>query len=68
MKDSSAQARRQRQEELAAEAKHARDRARLYRAKLHGPRPTSPGRLRELERASNMAEAMLRRARSKAKG
>jgi hypothetical protein len=39
MKDSSAQARRQRQEELAAEAKHARDRARLYRAKLHGPRP-----------------------------
>jgi hypothetical protein len=68
MEDGRAQARRQRLAELAAEAKHARNRYRLYRAKLHGPRPTSPGRLRELERASNMAEAMLRRARSKAKG
>jgi hypothetical protein len=64
MKDGRAQARRQRQEELAAEARHARDRHRLYRAKVHGPGLTSPGRLRELERASNMAEAMLRRARS----
>jgi hypothetical protein len=59
-----AQARRQRLEELAAEAKHARDRYRLYRAKVHGPQLTSPGRLRDLERASNMAEAMLRRAQS----
>ena len=51
--------------ELTAEARHARDRFRLYRAKTYGPRLTSPERLRKLERASNMAQSMLRRARSK---
>ena len=50
-----------------AEARHARDRFRLYRAKVHSPRLTSPERLRKLERATNMAESMLRRARSKSK-
>jgi hypothetical protein len=49
---------------LTAEAKYAADRYRLYRAKVHGPGLTSPGRLRELERARNLAEANLRRAQS----
>jgi hypothetical protein len=51
-------------EELEAEARYARDRYRLYRAKVHSPRPTSPGRLRGLERANRMADSMLRRAKS----
>lgn len=51
-------------EELTAEAKYAGDRYRLYRAKVYGPQLTSPGRLIELERARNLAEARLRRARS----
>ena len=51
-------------EDLEAEARYARDRYRLYRAKVHAPQMTSPGRLRGLERASNMAQAMLRRAKS----
>jgi hypothetical protein len=58
--------RNRRLEELTAEAKYAADRYRLYRAKVHGPRLTSPGRLRELERARNLAEARLRRAQSAA--
>jgi hypothetical protein len=58
--------RSRRLEELTAEAKYAADRFRLYRAKVHGPRLTSPGRLRELERARNLAEARLRRAQSEA--
>jgi hypothetical protein len=56
--------RSRRLEELTAEAKYAADRHRLYRAKVHGPRLTSAGRLRELERARNLAEAKLRRAQS----
>jgi len=59
---------RRRLRELTADAKYARDRYRLYKAKVHSPRLTSPGRLRKLERASNMAEAMLRRAQSQAQG
>ena len=49
--------------ELAAEARYARERYRIYRAKAYGPRPTSPHRLRELERRSDLAEARLDRAR-----
>jgi hypothetical protein len=49
-------------EDLRAEAKYWRERADLYRAKAYGPRPTTPGRLRELERAAEGAEARLRRA------
>ena len=64
----SAQTTPRRLEELTAEAKYARDRYRLYRAKVHSPQLTSPGRLRGLERASNMAESMLRRAQSKSEG
>jgi len=51
-------------EELTAEARYARDRYRLYRARVHSPHMTSPGRLRKLERASNRADSMLRRAQS----
>ena len=52
--------------ELEAEARHARRRYRLYRAKAYGPRSTSPGRLRELERAAEFAEQRLARARGNA--
>lgn len=37
-------------EELEDEARYARERFQLYRAKSYGPRLTSPARLRELER------------------
>jgi len=49
-------------ERLHAEARHARERYRLYKAKAYGPRPTSVTRLRELERACESAESRLRRA------
>jgi hypothetical protein len=49
-------------EELATMARHARERYDLYRAKAYGPRPTSPGRLRELERECARAESRLSRA------
>ena len=50
--------------ELEAEARHAGDRYRLYRAKSYGPRMTSAGRLRELKRQSEFAERRLARARA----
>jgi hypothetical protein len=50
--------------ELEAEARHARERYRLYRAKAYGPRLTSAGRLRELERQSKFAERRLDRAKA----
>jgi len=50
-------------EELEADARHASERYRLYRAKVNGPRPTSTGRLRELERESERAQSTLARAR-----
>jgi hypothetical protein len=53
-------------EELAAEARYARQRADLYRAKTYGARPTTPARMRELERAAEGAEQRLRRARDRA--
>lgn len=62
------EAERRHLEELTAEAKHARDRHRLYKAKTYGPRLTSPGRLRELERARDLAEGRLRRAQSENPG
>jgi hypothetical protein len=49
-------------ERLQAEARHARERYRLYRARLYGSRSVSLSRLRELERASEAAEARLRHA------
>jgi hypothetical protein len=49
-------------EELRAEARYHRERCALYRAKAYGQRPTSPARLRELERACQSAEGRLARA------
>jgi hypothetical protein len=49
-------------EDLRAEAHYARERYDLYRAKAYGSRPTSPGRLSELERTALGAEARLERA------
>ena len=48
---------------LEAEARYARERYQLYRAKAYGPRPTSMARLRELQRIHEGAEDRLRRAR-----
>jgi hypothetical protein len=52
-------------DDLAAEARYARERLDLYRAKMYGPRPTSATRMRELERAAEGAEERLRRARER---
>jgi hypothetical protein len=49
-------------EELREEARYRRERYDLYRAKMYGLRRTSMTRLGELERASQGAEARLRRA------
>jgi hypothetical protein len=49
-------------EDLRAEARYHRERYDLYRAKTYAQRPTTMGRLRELERAHQGADARLRRA------
>jgi hypothetical protein len=49
-------------EELRAEARYARERYQLYRAKMYGLRPTTITRFRELERIWHGAEARVRRA------
>lgn len=51
-------------ETLEADARYATERYRLYRARVSGPRPTSPGRLHELEREAELAERTLARARA----
>jgi hypothetical protein len=51
-------------DDLRAKARHARERYQLYKAKAYGPRPTSPARLRELQRAYEQAEARLRAAKA----
>jgi hypothetical protein len=51
-------------ENLRAEALYHRERYDLYRARVYGPRPTSSARLRELQRACELAERRLRRAQS----
>lgn len=45
--------------DLRADARYARERYDLYRAKVYGPRATSMTRLRELERAHQAADARL---------
>jgi hypothetical protein len=50
---------------LEAEARYQRDRLALYRARVYGSKPTSPRRLRELERTSRAADARLRAARGR---
>jgi len=47
-------------DDLRARAQYARERYQLYKAKAYGQRPTSPERLRELQRACEQAEARLR--------
>ena len=59
-----ARSREVRTRELADGARHARERLALYKAKSYGPRLTSPTRLRELERASELAETRLRMAQT----
>jgi hypothetical protein len=51
-----------RMEEMQNEARYHRERYDLYRAKIHGSRPTSLERLRELERRHLGADARLRAA------
>jgi hypothetical protein len=55
---------RRRLEALEADARYATERYRLYLARVTGPRPTSAGRLHELEREAEMAEKTLARARN----
>jgi hypothetical protein len=49
--------------ELESDARYARERYELYRAKAYGSRLTSAARLRDLERKSKLAESRLGRAR-----
>ena len=53
-------------EELRTAARYDRERRDLYRAKVLGPRPTSPARLEELERLCALSETRLRRAQEAA--
>jgi hypothetical protein len=55
-------------EELRADARYARERYELYKAKAYGQRPTSPARMRELERACEQAEARLAAATARERG
>ena len=48
--------------QLQSEARYHRQRYDLYRAKLYAGRPTTPARLRELERVCEAAESRLRQA------
>jgi hypothetical protein len=51
---------------LQAEARYARERYQLYKARTHGPKSTDPARLAELERTSDVAEGRLRRLSARA--
>jgi hypothetical protein len=51
-------------DDLRVQARYARERYDLYKAKVYGPRPTSPARMRELQRESERAEAGLRAAQA----
>ena len=55
-------------DELQAQAKYARQRYDLYKARAYGPRLTTPARMRELEREASLAEARLRFATAQARG
>jgi hypothetical protein len=50
--------------ELEAEARYARERYQLYKARAYGSRMTSRERLRELERKARLATARLERAKA----
>jgi len=53
-------------DELSAQARYARQRYDLYKARAYGPRLTSPARMRGLEREASLAEARLRVAKAQA--
>lgn len=53
-------------DELRAQARYHRQRYDLYKAKVQGPRETSPVRLRELERAATLAAERLAHAEREA--
>jgi hypothetical protein len=55
-------------EELRAAARYDRERRDLYRARVLGPRATSPARLEQLERACAFSEMRLRRAERESGG
>ncbi len=46
-------------DDLRVNSRYARERYQLYRAKTHGPKPTSEARLRELQRSFEQAEDRL---------
>ena len=50
--------------DLEANARHASDRFRLYQARVHGSKPTSMAKLRELKRDAELAERLLSHARA----
>jgi hypothetical protein len=50
-------------ERLEADARYARERLAVYRAKAYGPRETSPARMRELEQAARQTAERLAAAR-----
>lgn len=52
--------------ELGAQARFARERYDLYKARTYGPRLTSPSRLEELERESERAQTSLAFAKAEA--
>jgi hypothetical protein len=54
-------------DEVEAQARYARQRYDLYKAKAYGPRLTSPARLHELEREASRTDANLRFAKAQAK-
>ena len=66
-KRASSPAARDRVEQLRAEARYRRERLELYRAKVYGPRLTTPGRLAELERDYELAAERLRAAVARAR-
>jgi hypothetical protein len=49
---------------LESDARYHRERLALYRARAYGSDTTTPGRLRELERAAAQAEQRVRAART----
>lgn len=51
-------------EQLLADARYARERYELYKARAYSGRPVSPSKLRELERAHHGAQSRLRRAQT----
>jgi len=55
-------------DDLRVNARYARERYQLYKAKTLGPRPTSEARLRELQRSYEQADERLRFAEAEEAG